>query len=187
MKVPCGHLLWVIGRSRSYPVRVRLQSADCSYLCSAYGRQFCGTDHCDCSDVGGHSQDGSRRPEAGAISIGAVPGAHRAAGLTSDHGGLGLALPTAQAVAVILHELSTHAAKYGSLSVSQGQVDMTWSRAAGGRLILHWIESGGRPANKPTRERFGTSITDGMIRQLKGEIRRDWRAQGLACQIVLQL
>jgi two-component sensor histidine kinase len=86
---------------------------------------------------------------------------------------------------MILHELSTNAAKYGSLSVPEGQVDMTWSRAAGGQL--HWIESGGPPTNRPTRQGFGTSIVDGIMRQLNGKIQRDWRAQGLACQIVLQL
>jgi two-component sensor histidine kinase len=98
-----------------------------------------------------------------------------------------LAPNMAQAVAMIFHELSTNAAKYGSLSVPEGQVELTWSRAADGRLILHWIESGGRPTSKPTREGFGTSIIERMIGELKGEIRRDWRAQGLACQIVLQL
>ena len=98
-----------------------------------------------------------------------------------------LAPNMAQAAAVILHELSTNAAKYGSLSAPEGQVEMTWSRAVGGRLILHWIESGGPPTNTPTRKGFGTSIIDEMIRQLKGEIHRDWRAEGLACQIVLQL
>jgi PAS domain S-box-containing protein len=99
-----------------------------------------------------------------------------------------LAPSTAQAVAVILHELSTNAAKHGSLSVPEGQVDVTWSRAPGERLILNWIESGGPPpAIKPTRESFGMSIMYRMIGGLKGEIHRDWRAQGLACQIVLQL
>ena len=86
---------------------------------------------------------------------------------------------------MILHELSTNAAKYGSLSVRGGQVDVTWSRAVDGRLIIHWIESGGPAANKPTREGFGTSIIDRMIAGL-GEIHREWRAKGLACQIVLQ-
>jgi two-component sensor histidine kinase/PAS domain-containing protein len=92
----------------------------------------------------------------------------------------------AQAVAVILHELSTNAAEYGALSVPKGQVELTWSRAANERLIVDWTESGGPPANKPTRESFGTRIIDRMIGQLKGEIHRDWRAKGLACQIVLQ-
>ncbi len=93
---------------------------------------------------------------------------------------------TAQAVAVILHELSTNAAKYGSLSMPDGHVELTWSRAADG-LVLHWIESGGPAAHKPTRDGFGTSIIDRMIGELKGQIHRDWRAQGLACQIVLQV
>ena len=94
----------------------------------------------------------------------------------------------AQAVAVILHELSTNAAKYGSLSVPEGQVEVTWSRPAGDRIILHWIESGGPSATKPTCEGFGTSIIDRMVGQeLKGEIRRDWLAKGLACQLVLRL
>ncbi len=94
---------------------------------------------------------------------------------------------TAQLVAVILHELSTNAAKYGSLSVPQGRVDVTWSRVDDAQVILHWIESGGPRAKRPTRGGFGTSIIDGMIGALKGEIRRDWRPQGLACQVVVRL
>lgn len=98
-----------------------------------------------------------------------------------------LAPTIAQAVAVILHEMSTNAAKFGALSVPEGRVEMTWSRAADGRLVLNWIESGGPAPNKPTHEGFGTSILDRMIGELKGQIHRDWRAQGLACRLVLQL
>lgn len=100
-----------------------------------------------------------------------------------------LSLPpsAAQAVAVILHELSTNAAKYGALSVPKGQVEVTWSHAEHGQLILHWTESGGPPANEPAHEGFGTSVIDRMIRELRGEVHRDWRAEGLACQVVLQV
>jgi PAS domain S-box-containing protein len=38
----------------------------------------------------------------------------------------------AQAIAVTLHELATNAAKYGSLSVAEGQVEVTWSHGTGG-------------------------------------------------------
>jgi two-component sensor histidine kinase len=58
---------------------------------------------------------------------------------------------------------------------------------ADGRLILNWTESGGPPARKPARGGFGTSIIERMIRQqLRGEMNLDWRAEGLACRIVLQ-
>ncbi|MET4201856.1 HWE histidine kinase domain-containing protein [Bradyrhizobium sp. LA6.12] len=93
---------------------------------------------------------------------------------------------TAQAVAISLHELATNAAKYGSLSAVHGHVEITWSRTADGRLSLRWIESGGPPVAPPTRRGFGTSIMENIITgQLKGEVRFDWRDQGLTCEITL--
>jgi PAS domain S-box-containing protein len=92
----------------------------------------------------------------------------------------------AQAVAVALHELATNAAKYGALSVAEGHVRVEWSRASDGRLVLRWTETGGPPGKPPTRQGFGTRVIDSMIRgQLKGDMRFDWRAEGLACEIVL--
>ena len=92
----------------------------------------------------------------------------------------------AQAIAVTLHELATNAAKYGALSVPDGNVRVEWSRAADGRLVLRWTEKGGPPVKPPTRRGFGTRVMESMIRdQLKGEMRFDWRAEGLACEIVL--
>ena len=46
----------------------------------------------------------------------------------------------AQAVAISLHELATNAAKYGSLSVADGSVEIAWSCTADGRLSLRWTE-----------------------------------------------
>jgi hypothetical protein len=50
---------------------------------------------------------------------------------------------TAQTIAISLHELATNAAKYGSLSTADGDVEIVWSRTANGRLSLRWTESGG--------------------------------------------
>jgi two-component sensor histidine kinase len=95
---------------------------------------------------------------------------------------------TAQAIGVTLHELATNAAKYGALSVPKGQVEVTWMRAADEQLILRWTESGGPAVKKPTRQGFGTSVIERMIRaQSNGELRLDWRAEGLACKIALKM
>jgi two-component sensor histidine kinase len=65
-------------------------------------------------------------------------------------------------------------------------VQVDWSRAPDGRLVLRWTETGGPPINPPTRRGFGTRVMESMIRgQAKGEVRFDWRAEGLACEIVL--
>jgi PAS domain S-box-containing protein len=93
---------------------------------------------------------------------------------------------TAQAIAVTLHELATNAAKYGGLSTPEGKVRVEWSHAADGRLVLRWTEAGGPPVKAPTRHGFGTRVMESMIRgQLKGEVRLDWRAEGLSCEIAL--
>jgi PAS domain S-box-containing protein len=93
---------------------------------------------------------------------------------------------SAQAIAITLHELATNAAKYGALSVSAGRVEIAWSRAEDGRLSLRWIESGGPPVTPPTHRGFGTRIMENILGgQLGGEVRFDWRCQGLACEIML--
>jgi PAS domain S-box-containing protein len=92
----------------------------------------------------------------------------------------------AQTIAMTLHELATNAAKYGALSVVKGRVEVKWSIAADGRLILTWTEKGGPVVKKPTRQGFGTRVMERMIRdQQKGGLRLDWRVEGLACEIIL--
>lgn len=93
---------------------------------------------------------------------------------------------TAQAIAVTLHELSTNAAKYGALSVPEGQVHVEWSQSTDKNITLRWREEGGPLVTPPARKGFGTRVLDTMIRgQLKGEMRLDWRPEGLVCEITL--
>ena len=89
----------------------------------------------------------------------------------------------AQSVAVILHELATNAAKYGSLSLASGRIDLSWSHEWDGRLELRWTETGGPPVHAPTREGFGGRIIKQMAEQLKGAARFEWHAEGLDCEI----
>jgi two-component sensor histidine kinase len=93
----------------------------------------------------------------------------------------------AQAFAVILHELATNAAKYGALSVPNGLIDLKWSHEADGRLLLRWREMDGPAVQTPKRQGFGGRIIEQMIRQLNGEGRFDWRAEGLVWEIALQI
>jgi len=92
----------------------------------------------------------------------------------------------AQTIAMILHELATNAAKYGALSVVEGCVEVKWSVAAHNQLVLIWTESGGPAVRRPARQGFGTRVMERMIRdQHKGDLRVDWRAEGIACEIIL--
>jgi two-component sensor histidine kinase len=91
---------------------------------------------------------------------------------------------TAQTIAMTLHELVANAAKYGCLSVPEGRLCVEWLRAAEGQLTLHWTETDGPPTKKPTREGFGMSVIKRLV-QDEGAIHLDWRAEGLACEIVL--
>jgi two-component sensor histidine kinase len=93
----------------------------------------------------------------------------------------------AQAVAVVLHELATNAAKHGALSIAEGHVQVEWSHASDGRVVLRWTERNGPPVKPPTRYGFGTRVMTEMIQgQLKGEMQFDWRPEGLACEIVIK-
>ncbi len=66
-----------------------------------------------------------------------------------------------------LHELMTNAAKYGALSVPEGQVAVTWSLNDGdeGRqqLDLLWEERGGPTVTPPTRKGFGSRLIERQL------------------------
>ena len=91
---------------------------------------------------------------------------------------------TAQFMAMVLHELTTNAVKYGALSVSTGCVRVEWSFGPNGKFVLRWIETGGPAVTPPTRQGFGTRVLDrALVAQLHGKSRFDWREEGLACEI----
>jgi len=92
-------------------------------------------------------------------------------------------------MALVLHELSTNAAKYGALTVDTGQVKIKWTIQAddeGTDIVqLLWSESGGpQSLPAPSVSGFGSSLIDHSItRNLRGEIERDWAKDGLKCTI----
>lgn len=83
-------------------------------------------------------------------------------------------------MALVVHELVTNSAKYGSLSDS-GTVDIGWKRDEKGNLIVEWRESGGPPVKPPTRKGFGTTIIERSIPyDLGGEVTIDYATAGVS-------
>lgn len=94
----------------------------------------------------------------------------------------------AQALAVVLHELATNAAKYGALSTSEGRLAVEWSRGSDDLLMLRWTESNGPAVTLPSRRGFGTRMMERMVAgQTKGAIKFDWRPEGVACEIAMAI
>jgi two-component sensor histidine kinase len=91
-------------------------------------------------------------------------------------------------LALVLHEFTTNAAKYGALSVSAGRVRIA-SRAVGGGFELFWAERGG-PCLKgpPTKHGFGTVLATKTVEgQLNGTLHYDWQPGGLAITMTVPL
>jgi len=93
----------------------------------------------------------------------------------------------AQAIALALHELTTNAVKYGALSIPSGRIDLTWHLQSINRLALRWVESGGPQIASPTRQGFGTRVVTRICEQLNGALKFDWRADGLICDIAIDI
>jgi len=92
----------------------------------------------------------------------------------------------AQSIAIILHELTTNAVKYGALSVAAGRIRVDWMHAQDRRLLLRWVELNGPLIEPPRHAGFGTRIITQTIRhQLNGDVRFDWRTGGLVCEMTL--
>lgn len=91
-------------------------------------------------------------------------------------------------LALLFHELATNAAKYGALSAPDGRVRVEIARD-GDQCRLDWRESGGPAiAEAPEDSGFGSRlIALSVVTQLKGEIDKRWRAQGLDARITIPL
>lgn len=69
-----------------------------------------------------------------------------------------------QNLGLVFYELATNSVKYGALSVPEGQVLIEWTFLDGDdgatNLQLRWVESGGPPVVKPSRQGFGTTVVE---------------------------
>lgn len=96
--------------------------------------------------------------------------------------------PDALAVplALIIHEFTTNAVKYGALSSPEGTIDVNWSKT-GRRLCLTWLECGGPPPRSPAHAGFGTRLLDSSARQFDGVVDFAFESSGFRCTLSLTL
>ena len=105
-----------------------------------------------------------------------------------------------QALAMVLHELVTNAAKYGALSSPNGRVSVHWDRHshsdshgdassdAAARLTIEWRELGGPAIVAPTQSGYGTNLIRELIpHELGGKVDLVFAAEGACCRIEIPL
>ena len=95
--------------------------------------------------------------------------------------------PFAQMFALVIHELATNAAKYGSLSVRDGQVFIEWKIQVDGsepRLSFAWSERGGPPVQAPAHQGFGSRLISAA---LSGTPRIAFDSQGFQYKVDVPL
>ncbi|MEN3971711.1 HWE histidine kinase domain-containing protein [Sphingomicrobium sp. XHP0235] len=88
-------------------------------------------------------------------------------------------------MALVIHELVTNSAKYGSLSDS-GSVDIRWRIDDAGHLQIRWVEQGGPTVKPPTRKGFGTTIIERSIPyDLGGKATMEYKPDGLEATFLI--
>jgi PAS domain S-box-containing protein len=103
-----------------------------------------------------------------------------------------LSAAATQAVAMVLHELVTNAAKYGALSTPGGQVSLSWDCRQNGEsarsLLITWRELGGPAVAALPRSGYGTSLIRDLIpHELGGAVELLLAPDGAFCTIEIPL
>ena len=91
----------------------------------------------------------------------------------------------AQSFALLLHELTTNAIKYGALSVPGGRVVVRWKvdrESHPDQFVLYWEETGGPIVIPPTRTGYGCKIVEGTMRRI-GKHQIEYAPSGLKYRI----
>jgi two-component sensor histidine kinase len=87
-------------------------------------------------------------------------------------------------LALIIHELATNSAKYGSLSVASGTLDVSCN-GQDDEVVIMWTERGGPAISAPaTLAGFGSKLIHrSMAAQLGGSIDFDWSPEGVVATL----
>jgi two-component sensor histidine kinase len=96
----------------------------------------------------------------------------------------------AQAMGMVLHELTTNAVKYGALSTKEGRVSVRWKWQTNGplrsRLVLDWREIGGPLVVATGKTSYGTrTIRDLIPYEFSGAVELEFAREGVRCRVEL--
>jgi two-component sensor histidine kinase len=89
-------------------------------------------------------------------------------------------------VALLVHELATNSAKYGSLSVPDGRVALR-SAIRDTDLNLEWREKDGPSVCAPSRQGFGLRLLSRALEQFGGGTEILFEPSGVVCNMKLRL
>ena len=96
-----------------------------------------------------------------------------------------------QAVAKVLHELVTNAAKHGALSIPGGHVSVNWDRKSNGdgaNLSLVWQELDGPTVKSEAQSSYGTDLIRNLIpHELGGKVDLVLASEGVSCRIEIPI
>jgi two-component sensor histidine kinase/integral membrane sensor domain MASE1 len=96
-----------------------------------------------------------------------------------------------QAVAMVIHELVTNAAKHGALSSPNGRVSVRWDRIgakAASILTVTWCELGGPPVATSIQSGYGSNLIRDLIpHELGGTVDLIFASDGLSCKMEIPL
>jgi two-component sensor histidine kinase len=99
-----------------------------------------------------------------------------------------LTVAATQALAMVLHELVTNAARYGALSTPHGRVEVSWDHGDdAANLSIEWREIGGPAVAASPDLKYGVSIIRDLIpHELGGAVDLAF-APGVCCKIEIPL
>ncbi len=91
-------------------------------------------------------------------------------------------------LSLAMHELATNAFKYGSLSVPDGWIELSWTVQQGlngaSSVGIIWSELGGPPVQPPSRKGFGSQLLQrGLAREPGTTVAIDYAESGVDCRI----
>ena len=87
-------------------------------------------------------------------------------------------------LALVLHEFTTNATKYGALSSSAGRISVATSLGSD-FVEMVWTERGGPPVSgRPSRQGFGSVLASRTVEgQLNGTLAIEWQSEGVVISV----